>query len=378
MPVLDWRDTHHYDRTTDKPCRWCGAPTPLRDDQRRPAHKVCAEHQTTTAATPTPATAVPAAPAVADLLTTREETPLTDWQHALTSAHHAAARDFAVFPIAKSKRPAIPSPHPPGRERDTCRAACGRMGHGVHDATTDHDRIDALFAAAPWATGYGIACGRAPHHLVGLDLDRKNGLDGAAELQRLATEHGFTVPATATVATPSGGLHAWLSAPPDAVFPNSVGKVAPGIDVRGPAGYLVGPGSLGTAGRYVFAPGTDPSSIAPCPPALLALLTPPPAPAAVAGAVRPARVHDQSAYARAAIEGEAAKVRAQQHPGRANRLFACAASLGRLIAAGTVGEDAAYDELEAAGLSIGLTPAECAHSIRRGFAKGTRHLRSAA
>ncbi|GAA5005694.1 hypothetical protein GCM10025734_45100 [Kitasatospora paranensis] len=42
-PGLDWRDARHYDRTGDRPCRWCGRPTPLRDQQRRPAHKVCAE-----------------------------------------------------------------------------------------------------------------------------------------------------------------------------------------------------------------------------------------------------------------------------------------------------------------------------------------------
>lgn len=41
--VLDWRDPRHYDRETDRPCRLCKMPTPLRDERRRPAHKVCAE-----------------------------------------------------------------------------------------------------------------------------------------------------------------------------------------------------------------------------------------------------------------------------------------------------------------------------------------------
>ncbi|MFJ5922728.1 hypothetical protein ACIQF6_08985 [Kitasatospora sp. NPDC092948] len=43
MAALDWRDARHYDRTRTLSCRWCGHPTPLRDEQRRPAHKVCAE-----------------------------------------------------------------------------------------------------------------------------------------------------------------------------------------------------------------------------------------------------------------------------------------------------------------------------------------------
>ncbi|MEU6342170.1 hypothetical protein ABZ883_14655 [Streptomyces sp. NPDC046977] len=43
QPVcLDWRDSRHWGGT-DKPCRYCGKPTPLRDSKRSPAHKVCAE-----------------------------------------------------------------------------------------------------------------------------------------------------------------------------------------------------------------------------------------------------------------------------------------------------------------------------------------------
>nr|WP_052390805.1 bifunctional DNA primase/polymerase [Streptomyces sp. NRRL B-24484] len=305
---------------------------------------------------------------------------MAHWDHALAAAHFAAERGMRVFPITRMKKPAIPSPHPPGHERDECRAACGRFGHGVHDATTDHARIDAMFRAAPWATGYGIACGRAPHHLIGLDLDRKNGLDGVAELARLAAEHGFTVPATATVSTPTGGLHLWLTAPPDAVFPNSVGVVGPGIDVRGPGGLLVGPGSYGARGRYGFASGTDPSTVAPCPPELLALLTPPPAPAAPV--VDPAelrdRVRQQDAYTRAVLDGEAAKVRAQSHPGRAKRLFASAASVGRLVHAGTIPEALALDTLLDAGMATGLTRSECERTITRGLARGAGTLRSAA
>ncbi|MFF2659295.1 bifunctional DNA primase/polymerase [Kitasatospora sp. NPDC058032] len=307
---------------------------------------------------------------------------MTDWDRALAAAHHAAERGFAVFPTSRSKKPAVPSPHPEGsRERKECRAACGRPGHGVHDATRDHDRIDVLFARAPWATGYGIACGTAPHHLIGLDLDRKNGLDGVADLARLAAEHGFTVPPTATVATPSGGLHLWLSAPAGASFPNSVGVLAPGIDVRGPAGYLVGPASLGDKGRYGFAPGADPGVIAACPPQLLALLTPPPtAPVAAVVdvvAVRE-RIGQQDAYVRAALAGEDAKVRAQTQPGRAKRLFASAASLARLIHAGALPEPLATDVLLDAGMATGLGEAECRRAITNGLARGFAAHRPAA
>jgi hypothetical protein len=40
--LLDWRDQTHWS-WTEKPCRYCGFPTHLRDSKRSPAHKVCAE-----------------------------------------------------------------------------------------------------------------------------------------------------------------------------------------------------------------------------------------------------------------------------------------------------------------------------------------------
>ena len=40
--VLDWRDSSHWSEA-EKPCRYCGNPTHLRDSKRKPAHKTCAE-----------------------------------------------------------------------------------------------------------------------------------------------------------------------------------------------------------------------------------------------------------------------------------------------------------------------------------------------
>ncbi|MET9493908.1 bifunctional DNA primase/polymerase [Streptomyces sp. NPDC006552] len=198
---------------------------------------------------------------------------------ALAHALSAAARGFAVFPLSRTKLPALPSPHrndPPTTPR--CHGECGRPGHGVHDATVDPRRIRALFAAAPRATGYGIACGLPPHHLIGVDLDTKTGTNSSAALRELALRHLFTIPDTVVVATPSGGRHLWLSGPQHVVVPNSAGRLAPGIDIRGAGGYLVGPGSRTEHGVYATVPGTAHLAPAPCPPALLRLLTPPPRP----------------------------------------------------------------------------------------------------
>ncbi|WP_407551241.1 bifunctional DNA primase/polymerase [Streptomyces sp. Pv4-95] len=203
--------------------------------------------------------------------------------HAAALAHalSAAARGYAVIPLTRTKLPAVRSPHRGHPESPPCRGACGRPGHGVHDATTDPLDIRRLFAAAPWATGYGIACGLPPHHLIGIDLDTKNGADSLTALRFIAEAHRFPLPPTVTVLTPSGGRHLWLTGPPSPPaprVPNSVGRLAPGIDIRGAGGYLVGPGSVTVHGRYVLAPRT-PEHPAPAPRGLLTLLTSPAAPA---------------------------------------------------------------------------------------------------
>ncbi|MER0447043.1 bifunctional DNA primase/polymerase [Streptomyces sp. Edi4] len=195
---------------------------------------------------------------------------------ALAHALSAAERGLPVIPLSRTKLPALPSPHRADPKPALCRGECGLPGHGVHDATTDPAGVRALFAAAPWATGYGIACGRPPHHLIGIDLDTKPpGTDSTAALQHLALRHLFTIPETVVVITPSGGRHVWLTGPPDAVVPNSASRLAPGIDIRGAGGYLVGPGSLSAQGIYRLAPGTAHLGPAPCPRTLLDLLTPP-------------------------------------------------------------------------------------------------------
>ncbi|WP_423836005.1 bifunctional DNA primase/polymerase [Streptomyces endophytica] len=137
--------------------------------------------------------------------------------------------------------PALRSPHRGHPEVPPCHGGCGRLGHGVHDASTDPFTIRRMFAAAPWATGYGIACGLPPHHLIGLDLDIKNGADGLTALLLLAEAHDFPVPPTIMVRTPSGGRHVWFTGPPSPPVPNSVGRLAPGIDVRGAAAIWSAP-----------------------------------------------------------------------------------------------------------------------------------------
>lgn len=83
---------------------------------------------------------------------------------------------------------------------------------------------------------FGIATGSRSGGIVVLDLDAKPGRDG------LAWARDKPIPATFTVRTPSGGLHFYFAAPVDPVQ-NSSDKIAPGVDVRGEGGFVVGPGS---------------------------------------------------------------------------------------------------------------------------------------
>lgn len=114
------------------------------------------------------------------------------------------------------------------------------------------------------------------------------------------------------VLTPSGGRHIWLTGPPNVVVPNSAGRLAPGIDVRGAGGYLVGPGSVTARGAYRPAPGTAGLAPAPCPRALLRLLTPPAPPTRAphhrhrsgAAQEQPARGHGLVQFVRAAHAGQ--------------------------------------------------------------------------
>lgn len=198
---------------------------------------------------------------------------MSDWQNALDQALQAAERfDFEVIPLSLTKLPALKSPHDKGHN---CKGECGQLGHGIHDASNDPARIHAMFQAARYATGYGIACGRPPHHLIGLDLDRdaEKDVDGVWELRRLCARHSIAVPRTVIIRTPRGGYHAWWTGPADVKVPNRAGQLAPGIDVRGTGGYLVGPGSRGARGLYTLASDPDNVTVHPIPGQLLRLMT---------------------------------------------------------------------------------------------------------
>lgn len=123
--------------------------------------------------------------------------------------------------------------------------------------------------------GVGLLTGK-PNGLVVLDLDVKDGKDGARALaQKLGAQiNGHAgleavrelvrlghLPMTPMVLTRSGGVHVYFAHPGGVDVPNSAGTIAEGVDVRGDGGYVIAPPS---EGYRPWIPDSTP--LAPCPP----------------------------------------------------------------------------------------------------------------
>ncbi|MGC9409814.1 bifunctional DNA primase/polymerase [Streptomyces sp. DZ1-3] len=289
---------------------------------------------------------------------------MSNHDKALDAALNATEWGYEVFPLSINKTPIIRSPHDKGHR---CQGMhqCGSPGHGVGDATSDPDLVRWLFDQAPKAVGYGIRCGA---RLVGLDLDRKptdplrpgNGsVDGVATLNRLAERHGFQVPRTTTVCTPSGGFHLWLAVPGGTIVPNSVGRVGPGIDVRSSRGYLVGPGSIGRKGEYVLHPKLGFIDPEPIPEQLLKLMLPPPPQHAPRR--QPTALSGDAATR--ALQGLVNVVLRSTEGNRNDKLFWAAAKAWEHVRDGHVAADTVEAELVGAAVQVGLGAGEAMRTV---------------
>lgn len=106
------------------------------------------------------------------------------------------------------------------------------------DATIDEAAIRYWWERADY--NIGVATGQG---LVVVDIDVKNGKPGYESFNAL----GWSLD-TFTDHTPSGGLHVYYAT--DADIRNSVESVAPGVDIRGTGGYVVGAGSVVAGSAY--------------------------------------------------------------------------------------------------------------------------------
>lgn len=231
----------------------------------------------------------------------RERRPLGP---AAAAALRYAAGGWPVFPL-----------QPRGKQP--------RTKHGLRDATTDRRRVRAWWAACPSAN-IGIATGR----LLVVDVD---GPEGRAALAALQREHS-PLPPTLQAST-ARGAHLYFALDEGPPIPNSAGRLAPGLDIRGAGGYVVAPPSVHPDGSiYRWARRIKP---APIPGWLASLLRPPP-PGPQVRAPLPAalgRGDRAERYLLAALQGECETV-AEAHEGTRNdTLNRAAFRLGQLGAA---------------------------------------------
>ena len=173
------------------------------------------------------------------------------------SEYHSkyATRNWHIFPC-----------HTIQNGRCTCgSSACSSPGkhpigtlvpHGLGEATTDRRVIAewwALFPDANIAIRTGAISG-----VVVADVDPGNG--GWESIERLEAEHG-SLPVTPIVATGGGGAHVYFRHP-GWMVPNSAGRIAQGIDIRGDGGYVIAPPSSHMSGTpYAWADGYTPDEV---------------------------------------------------------------------------------------------------------------------
>lgn len=144
---------------------------------------------------------------------------------------------------------------------------------GLKAATTNREQIQKWWSLWP-AAGIGITTGKleSGKHLVVVDIDTKN--NGTENWNNIVESHP-KLPETAESITGSGGKHILFLS--DIAVKNSVGLIAPGIDVRGSGGYIVAPPSLHKSGKcYAWELSSDLAEvpIAPIPDWLLSLTGP--------------------------------------------------------------------------------------------------------
>ncbi|WP_353665041.1 AAA family ATPase [Microbacterium sp. che218] len=151
---------------------------------------------------------------------------------ALAAALTWAEQGWPVLPLgANGKLPAIPNAHAKNDpQRGKCRGECGRLGHGVLDASRDPAKIRAMFAGRPDANVGGATTGR----LV-VDIDYQH--DGIRV---------DSLPGTRTHLSGRGNGNEHLCYRPGGSLGQTLGqgKLAQGVDLKaGPAAYVVLPGS---------------------------------------------------------------------------------------------------------------------------------------
>jgi hypothetical protein len=264
----------------------------------------------------------------------------TNPQDNLTVALDYASRGFQVFPLK-----------PRGKEPATRR--------GLYEATSNTATLRRYFTGAhPY--NIGVRTG-VPSGVFVLDVDGEHGLNSLAELVEW---HGL-LPATLT-STTGKGRHYWFKA--TGPISCSVGKVAPGIDIRGDGGYVVAPPSIhpnGTGYRWV---NEEPPADAPD--WLLKLARQRPTADYIPRALGEVTCSDN--YCKAALEREVRSVAEAAHGGRNHALNRASFSLHQLVAIGKLDAGDVVNRLVEAAHTCGLLQDDGQRQVMATIRSGAR------
>jgi hypothetical protein len=217
-------------------------------------------------------------------------------------------------------------------------------GKGVHDATTDPDRIRGWWRRWPQAN-IGLRCGIA---FDVIDIDGRQGRD---RLERFMATRAAEPIGGPRVRTGSGGWHIYVV---PTGLPDKIG-VLDHVDYRAADRYVVAPPSThpqtGRPYRWIPGRGID-TPLGRVPSALQELLAPRPIERSPLPTVRPTT--PDHPYGRRALQEETAAVAAAPKGRRHDQLWRSARSLYTLVAGGVLDETEVEQALRIAAEQCGL------------------------
>lgn len=276
----------------------------------------------------------------------------------LTAALRYADEGWSVFMLGRTKRPVANCAACREADAEHDSEACPCLTcHGFYSATRDPDRIRAMVRATPG----GMLAGRtgAPSGVVAVDIDPRHGGQVNREL----------MPRTAYVRTGSNppGLHLDYRHPGVCV-PNSVGRLGPGVDVRGDGGYVVLPPSVHprTGRPYEWVRRVPVEEM---PPALVGACMPPAPPVVATTGTRAtsARAAGGISFPDRLLAANLDAVRLAAPGTRRVRLFGAARGVARMVAAGAISVGDAWAVLTEAGLAAEQSERDTRRAIEGGF-----------
>jgi hypothetical protein len=265
-------------------------------------------------------------------------------------------RGWHVFALSASKSPlancrTCRTEHRTTAEMEQCEClTC----HGFYAATTDLDRIAAMFAGHPERL-LAIRTGKVSGIAV-VDVDPPEGLD---TMRTMITEG--LLPETCSQRTGSGGWHLLYSHPGGYVM-SGAQKIGQKVDSKADGGYIVAAPSIHprTGEPYTWRWDYPTAPLAPMHPTLVARLRPPaPQPRLDTGG-------RFTALSSKRLQGLVDTVLTAQDGNGNNTLYWAACKAGEMVRSGEITEQVAYDALAAAARQLGIPERDAGRTPHHG------------